>query len=99
MFIIVKEPDKERLGMPYTTFEQNLILLHKVTGGCYSEPKSAEEMESDFWFFERGKGFFLGDKGIFKDRYVEAGEIGVDGGTIGFQPIRTGSSPVSRSKK
>ena len=102
MHIIVIE--EKRKGMPYTRVEANLIKLNLVTNGCFKKPKSAEEMESDFWFYERGKGFFLGDTTLFKERHIDDSEvvmsgISVGGGIPAFQVERTGSRPVFRSKK
>ena len=87
MYIIIEEKEK-RKGMPYTQAEYNLIKYNILSGGdAFTEPKSAEEMADHFWFFEKDKGFFLGDMDFFKERGIEDdSEIGVDGGIPGFHP-------------
>ena len=65
------------------------------------QPKSPEEAEGGYWFFETGKGWFLGDKGWTNDRIIDEDECGisVDGDTLGFHPSMASSSLAFRSKK
>ena len=99
MFIVVEE---KRKGMPYTSTEKNLINLSFIIKNLIKEPVSAEEMESDFWFYEKGKGFFLGDTTFFNERYIGDSDLcerGVNGSIGAFQAIGGSSSLPVRSKK
>ena len=100
MFIILDEPER-RKGFPMTSTEQRLCLIIDMIDGYPHQPKSADEAIDNFWFFERGKGWFLGDGSWIKERALDENECGisVDGDTLGFHPEMAGSSPAFRSKK
>ena len=100
MIVLIDEPER-RKGFPMTSTERKLAWVVTMIEGYPYQPKSPEEAEGGYWFFESGKGWFLGDKGWANDRIIYDDEcgIGVDGGTPGFQPEGTSSSLVFRSKK
>ena len=101
MIIMIPEPER-RKGVPMTSLGFMLSQITQMIDSYPYQPKSPEEAEAGFWFFERGKGWFLGDTSWISDRIIydedECG-ISVDGDTLGFQPSMAGSSPAFRSKK
>ena len=100
MIIIMDEPRK-REGFPMTSTEHRLSWVVNMVEGYPYQPKSADEAIDNFWFFERGKGWFLGDNSWINDRALDENGCGisVDGDTLGFHPEMASSSLAFRSKK
>ena len=84
-----------------TSTEHRLSWVVNMIEGYPYQPKSPEEAEGGYWFFETGKGWFLGDKGWTNDRIIDEDECerGVNGSIGAFQATGQSSNLCVRSKK
>lgn len=94
--------NEKPMGIPYTSMEINLLNFLRMSGNEFYEPQTVEEAEDNFWFYEKGKGWFIGDHNfisgkVMKDRIVC--ERGVNGSIGAFQATGQGSNPCVRSKE
>jgi hypothetical protein len=76
MIIVIPDVEK-REGFPMTSTERRLSWVANMIKGYPYQPKSPEEAEGGYWFFETGKGWFLGDKGWTNDRIIDEDECGI----------------------